>query len=290
MNAVPRKNVIPAKAGIQGEGAALPRFWIPALAGTTADLLGFTWFQKTSSLLFLFAFAAFSISIRDGRAFDSSAFDSILEEAVENGVVDYAKIEGRYGDLQAYLHELEKADIDTMSPEEKMAFYINAFNAHCINGVLSKGEIDSVNDVPPFFKGTRFVLAGKEMNLDSLEHEVLRPLGDPRIHFAIVHSSSSSPKLASRAYRGETLEEDLVHQAESFFRDPAKNRLDREAGVFRLSKILKWFLKDFTQEAPSLLAYIEPFLNEEDRTYLQEMQGKIKVEFLDYDWGLNGHY
>ena len=246
--------------------------------------------RKVHCLLLLFTFLAFSVSIRDARAFDHTAFDSILKEAVEDGVVDYGKIKLRYGDLQAYLREMEKANIEVMSSDEKLAFYINAHNAHCINSVLSQGKIDSVQDVPLFFKHTRFVLAGKEMSLDSLEHDVLRPRGDPRIHFAIVRSSTSDPKLASRAYRGETLEEDLICQAESFFRDPAKNHLDRETGVFYLSKILKWFLKDFTQEAPSLLAYIEPFLNEEDRTYLQENPREIKVEFLDFDWGLNGHY
>lgn len=244
--------------------------------------------RKVLMLFLVLGMLAFSL--QDVYAFDNSAFDSILNEAVEDGVVDYGKIKDRYGDLQAYLRTMEKADTEKMSRNEKLAFYINAYNAHCISGVLSRGEIDSVRDVLLFFKRTRFVLAGEKMSLDSLEHKVLRPMGEPRIHFAIVCSASSCPKLASRAYQGATLEEDLTHQAEAFFRDPTKNRLDREAGVFHMSKILKWFKKDFTKESPSLLAYIEPFLAEEDRSYLQENQGKIEVKFLDYDWGLNGHY
>jgi uncharacterized protein DUF547 len=246
--------------------------------------------ERRSCILALSALVVFSVSIPDAKAFDHSSFDPILKEAVENGAVDYGKVKRRYGDLQAYLRKLEKANPGEMSRNENLAFYVNAYNAHCINGVLSRGEIDSVKDVLLFFKRTRFVLGGKEMSLDSLEHKVLRPMGEPRIHFAIVCSSLSCPRLASRAYRGATLEEDLTRQAEAFFRDPTKNRLDREAGVFHLSKILKWFKKDFTQKAPSVLAYVEPFLSEADRAYLRKSQGKIKVKFLDYDWGLNGHY
>ena len=224
------------------------------------------------------------------ETFDHSAWDKILSGAVHNGVVDYGEIRDRYSELQDYLKALESADLKPFSKEDRLAYYINAYNAHCIDGVLSHGEIGSVTDVPQFFKKTKFILAGEEQSLDSLEQRVLRKMGEARIHFAIVCSSKSSPKLASKAYTGETVDKDLDAQALEFFLDPSKNRLDREKGIFYMSKILKWYKEDFTQNSNSVLAFIRPYLSAEDRAYLDENPRKVKVEYLEYDWGLNGSY
>jgi hypothetical protein len=113
-------------------------------------------------------------------------------------------------------------------------------------------------------------------------------MGEPRIHFAIVCASKSCPKLASRAYRGESLEADLERAARDFFHDPAKNRLDKGKKILYLSSILKWFKDDFTAKAPSVGAFVRPYLPEADQVFIKEQA--VKVEFLDYDWDLNGHF
>jgi len=228
--------------------------------------------------------------VRCAEIVDHSAFDSILQEAVQGGIVDYGKIQNRYQDLQTYLQSLAKADLKGTSGTEKLAFFINAYNAHCISGVLSEGQLKSVRQVSEFFEKTRFVLAGKELSLDALEHKVLRPMGEPRVHFALVCASMSCPGLAPRAYRAETLDADLDRQAKNFLRDSSKNHLDREKGVFYLSRIFQWFKEDFAKKKGSVLAFITPYLTEADREYLQQKQGRVKVEYLEYDWSLNGHY
>jgi hypothetical protein len=224
------------------------------------------------------------------ETFDHSAWDRILGETVKNGVVDYGKIRERYPELQNYLQTLESAEVDSLSREDRIAFYLNAYNAHTIDGVLSHGEIGSVNEAPEFFKNTKFVLAGEEQSLDSLEQTTLRQLGEPRIHFALVRASKSSPKLASKAYTGKSLDEDLDKRASDFFLDPSKNLLDREKGILYMSRILKWNQDDFTRASNSVLAFIRPYLSAEDRAYLDQNPGKVKVEYLEFDWSLNGHH
>lgn len=235
--------------------------------------------------LTLFAFSAAALE----ETFDHSPWDQLLKESVQSGVVDYGKLRDRYSDLQAYLKSLESANLAPLSGNEKVAFYLNAYNAHCVSGVLSHGEIGSVNEVPEFFKNTEFVLAGKEQSLESLETEI-RKMGEPRIHFALVRASKSSPKLASRAYTGESLNERLDEQALAFFLDPSKNRLDREKGIFHMSRVLKWYKDDFAHESDSVLAFIRPYLSAEDRAYLDENPKKVKVEYLEFDWSLNGGF
>ena len=219
---------------------------------------------------------------------DHSLWDSILQESVSDGVVDYGKIKSRYADLQKYLQSLAKIDRKGLSRQERLTLEINAYNAGCINGVLSSGEIKSVEDVGRFFKKTKVTVGGEVLSLDALEHKSLRKLGEPRIHFAIVCASISCPPLISKAYSAEKLDEDLDRQLRSFLADESKNRLDRENGVFHLSKLFKWFREDFTRESSSVLEYIQPFLSNEDRDYVKSNTPKVK--FLDYDWNLNGHF
>lgn len=221
---------------------------------------------------------------------DHSAWDALLKDAVKEGWVDYGKIRDRYPELQAYVGSLETVDLESLSDKERLALYINAYNAHSIRGVIDRGEIESVNDVLLFFKRTRFVLGGETYSLDSLEHEVMRPLGDARIHFAIVCSSISCPSLASEAFTAENLDALLRKQAEGFLADPTKNRLDRETKTFQLSKIFQWFSEDFTKEKGSVLNYIKDYLDPELQSFIEENAGKIRVEFLPYDWGLNGSW
>ncbi|MCA9446688.1 MAG: DUF547 domain-containing protein [Candidatus Omnitrophica bacterium] len=242
--------------------------------------------RRTLSFILVFG-AAFPAS---ARTVDHSMWDSILQDSVEDGVVDYGKIQERYADLQGYLQTLETVPLDELDRNEKMALFINAYNAQCVRGVLDRGEIESVRNVFLFFKRTKFVLGGQDFSLDSLEHEALRPMGDPRIHFAIVCSSKSCPELVNEAYTSENLDAMLDRQARKFLADPEKNRLDREEKTLYLSKIFKWFEEDFTKDQPSILAYVSQYLDDSTAKFLEERKGEIRVEFLPYDWSLNGHY
>jgi len=107
------------------------------------------------------------------------------------------------------------------------------------------------------------------------------------MHFAIVCASTSCPKLQSWAYQPDQLDHQLDHAARGFINDPARNRFDRKQRVASLSMIFQWFEKDFADAAGSVLAYIARYV--EDPELAKELtQPGYRIEYLDYDWSLNG--
>jgi len=124
--------------------------------------------------------------------------------------------------------------------------------------------------------------------LNNLEKKILIPdFREPRIHFAIVCASQSCPKLRSWAYTAKQLEEQLNDSARQFINDPTRNRFDREQKIAYLSKIFDWFTEDFVARSGSLTNYVSHFV--QDPALAKELQTVgYQVEFLDYDWNLNG--
>jgi hypothetical protein len=219
---------------------------------------------------------------------DYSLWDSLLAEAVHNVTVDYSVFQKRFSDLETYLTSLSGVDRKALSNPDRIVFEINAYHAGLVRGIISAGKIGSVNEIPSFFNKTVVVLGGETLSLEQLLNESLRTLGEPLVHFAIYTSAISGPCLLNKAYRGETLEQDLEQQLKAFLEDPAKNHLDKEQGVYHLSKIFKWFEKDFTAQSLSILDYLIPHLTKEDQDYLNSHP--VKVEFMPFDWTLNGSF
>ena len=126
--------------------------------------------------------------------------------------------------------------------------------------------------------GQKFILIdGKMMSLNTIEHEILRPMGDSRIHFAIVCASESCPKLSDCAFEAKTLNDQLDQAAHDFINAPSKNNL--APATIKISKIFKWFKADF----PKGNAFIT-YLNNYSTTAISP---QTKIEFLSYNWALN---
>lgn len=110
---------------------------------------------------------------------------------------------------------------------------------------------------------------------------------EPRIHFAIVCASRSCPKLQPWAYDPDKLDGQLDQAARMFINDPSRNRFDREKRVARLSMIFNWFVQDFIAEAGSLIYYVKQFLEDQELVTDLELR-PYRIEYLEYDWSLNG--
>ncbi len=107
------------------------------------------------------------------------------------------------------------------------------------------------------------------------------------MHFAIVCASASCPKLQPWVYQHDKLDHQLDHAARAFINDPTRNRFDRKQKVARLSMIFEWFEEDFAQANGSVLAYVARYVD--DPELARELaHHKYTVEFLEYDWSLNG--
>jgi hypothetical protein len=131
-----------------------------------------------------------------------------------------------------------------------------------------------------FFYRDRFELGGRRISLYALENQVIRPLGDPRVHFALNCMARSCPRLPKEPFRAETLDADLDRLAREFCNDPRNAAVDPAAKVVRFSEILKFYTEDFLKAAPSLVAYANRYRDE-------KIPEDYRVEFIPYDWTLN---
>lgn len=222
------------------------------------------------------------------------AWTAILERFVSDGRVSYARLQ-RDGQepLAAYLSTLSGAcasDYEQWTSAERIAFWINAYNAFTVRQILDHYPIASVRRIG-WLPGTAFRrafipmdgLKGGRISLDDIEHRTLRAdFREPRIHFALVCAARSCPPLRAEAYRAADLDRQLDDQGRTFLGDPTKNRFAAATNTLFLSSIFDWFRGDFEAAAGSLPAFVSRYLAEPRAT-----APDVRIEFLDYDWSLN---
>ena len=214
-------------------------------------------------------------------------FDDVLYSHVTDGQVNYPSIaaDPRFN---TYLEQLKQTDAETLpSRADKLAFWINAYNALAIQGILDGYSPSTFFGKVRFFYNNKYMAGGKYTNLYDLEHKILIPLQEPRIHFSIVCASQSCPKLRSEAYTVERLEQQLEDNARQFINDMERNRFDRKKKTAYLSKIFDWFEEDFSAHSGSVLKYAAHYVKDPELARELEAGGYI-VKYLTYDWSLNG--
>lgn len=228
---------------------------------------------------------------------DHAAWNGLLRRYVDgSGNVNYALWKANPADVVAlddYLGSLSRANLDApVSRDVRLAFWINAYNAVAVRGILREYPTASIQDhVAAMFgyniwRDLRLAVGGRQFSLGQIEHELLRPMREPRTHFAIVCSSRGCPRLRNDAYRAETLNDQLDQNSRDFFADPTKFRRNAETGELNLSPILEWYADDFGRTPAERLQAIGRYLP--DKTSRDRAaSGKATVKFLDYDWRLN---
>jgi hypothetical protein len=214
-------------------------------------------------------------------------FDGVLKAHVSEGSVNYAGVAADQR-FAVYVKSLQQADPQKFSARnERLAFWINAYNALAIQGVLNGSSPRSFFGKIGFFYNDKYPVGGLVTNLYDLEHKILRPLAEPRIHFAIVCASMSCPILRAEAFAAERLDQQLDDSTRRFINDTTRNRFDREKKLAHLSKIFDWFKEDFEQHSGSVSRYLARYVD--DPALAQELaDGQYKIKYLEYRWDLNG--
>ena len=214
-------------------------------------------------------------------------WQEILSADVRDGAVDYPAIR-RQGRLPSYVALLNRVDPGRLSAGDRLAFWINAYNAFAVTGILDGYAPETLFGRYRYFIAREYSIGGQPVNLYNLEREILiAQFHEPRVHFAIVCASASCPKLQSWAYEGQPLDEQLNRVTSEFVNDPLRNRFDRSRKVASLSMIFKWFAKDFEARSGSILSFVAGYV--QDPSLTQDLlAGDYTVEFLEYDWSLNG--
>ena len=243
-------------------------------------------------------FATIAVGARaEAPGLDLDLYAALLRDhttstaATAGTLVDYRAVgdDPRWTRLLAGLEAARPSDFT--DADERMAFWINAYNILAIRMVVEHAPLESIRDagslIWPVWRREIARIEGARVTLHQIEHDILRKLGDPRIHAAIVCASTSCPSLAREPYRAEDLARQLDDAVHGFLADPRKGlRIDRSSHTVWLSKIFRWFSVDF-EAAGGVLAFTTRYAPPPDRTWLPAQHDIVEVEYLDYDWRLN---
>ena len=238
----------------------------------------------------LFSSCIPSLKIRgDGDPIDHKEWTALVSRYVDaDGLVDYKGFIKDKDKLDAYLKKVsDNAPAKKWSDNEKIAYWLNAYNAFTVKYIVDNYPVKSIKDLgaknPIIFVNTAwdnkfFEIDGRKTDLNNIEQRILRQnFTEPRIHFALNCASMSCPKLRKEAYEADKLDKQLTDQAKEFMADKNRNKVSEG----KVSAIFDFYTKDFTKwSGKTLVGYI----NQYAPTPLKE--GK-KVEYLGYDWSIN---
>lgn len=226
---------------------------------------------------------------------DHSLFSQILKKHVDiDGLVDYRGLKNspqKLAQLDRYLALLSTADLRASAEREaKFAYWINAYNAVTLKGMLREYPTTSIKNHTAklygyhIWKDLQLYVGGTPVSLDQMEHDLLRKMSEPRIHFAVVCASKGCPRLLNEAYVAERVLQQLEINAKDFFSRPQNFRF--EANRIYLSSILKWYGDDFgANQASQLKTYAKWLPTPSARE--AATAGRVRISFLPYDWSIN---
>ena len=243
------------------------------------------------------------VQVAANQSLNYQDYAEVLQTYVnDDGLVDYNGLQANREQLDRFNQSLGRISPETYTAwneAEQIAFLTNAYNAFTLQSIIDRQPLDdSIRDIPGVWKRRKFALAGKELTLDNIEHDILRKdFNEPRIHVALVCAAMSCPPLRNEPYLPEQLDAQLDDQTAKFATSPHGFDLDRQNKRVYLSSIFKWYGQDFEQtygienkfngndKQRAVLNYFSPTLNPQEREFLE--QEDYRVKYLDYDWSLN---
>ena len=238
-----------------------------------------------------------------GRAFafdhSHAQFDKVLKDVVvQTGKfsrVKYQDLKKNPKLLEEYLAALsavQQSEFKGFQENERLAFLINAYNAFTLKLIIDNYPVKSIKEIGGIFsspwKRKFFKLLGEDFHLDRIEHDIIRKdFDEPRIHFAVNCASIGCPPLAPFAFVAAKLDEQLEQVTLNFISDSSQNRWNAAKRSFEISSIFKWYGSDFNRKHTNHGAFLATKMGLPAETRKDALAGRVKYDYLDYDWSLN---
>jgi hypothetical protein len=256
-----------------------------------------------------FALAAFGVAQAATVDHSYPQYARVLRDHVTPPKVDYTALKQDRASLDAAIAvfaQPTEAEERGWTRDERLAFWINAYNAFTLRAIVDHYPIraswltlaprNSIRQIGGVWTTLTWQAAGRTLTLDDIEHRILRPeFKEPRVHFAINCASIGCPPLAAEPYRAATLDAQLDTAARRYLASAQGSRVD--GNTLRVSKILEWYGEDFVARfAPdhagrpdriqqAVRAVVARFGPPEAAALARATAGRVR--FLDYDWSLN---
>jgi hypothetical protein len=232
--------------------------------------------------LAILAAAVFSTPAFANPALDSALnaladeWDAVLGPNIRpDGGVDYRAVSKEK--LSAFIDKHTSLDIAGASDDQKKATYINLYNALMIHNILrhameKKLDVNSpqfttlkINDISVpggnIWNGDyKTNLAGQQVHLDNIEHDLVRGQGsgalsklkvselDPRIHAAVNCAALSCPRVREKAYRAATINATLEENIREWLSSNEQFRKKSDS-TLQANSIVFWYYTDFDGHA-----------------------------------------
>jgi len=264
-----------------------------------------------------FAGSNMAETTQDLNTFDQNhtIFTKLLQENVKDDKVNYTGFikSSKFDKYLESLGNIDSKDFGNWSEKQKLAFWINAYNAFTVKAIIDNYPIkrsftlvgifyapeNSILQIPGVWKKLKFKAVGGNVTLDHIEHGILRKeFKEPRIHVAINCASVSCPDLRNEAYIADKIEYQLEDASRNFVNSKTKGVLvDKNKNRIKVSKIFKWFGDDFfsnyhnqefnnkSDKQNGTLGFIYKYINEDEKEYV--LRGDYKLKYMPYDWELN---
>jgi hypothetical protein len=217
-----------------------------------------------------------------GQNVDYSKYETLLKTFVSaKGRVNYKGIKANMTPLNEAIKVFETVKpAANWNQNQKLAYWMNAYNVYTIALVVENYPTKSIKGL---YKGKpwdrAFIPNGKnKVSLNFIENDVLRKMGDPRIHFGINCASFSCPDILNKAFTPENVNATLDELAKGFVNNKTKNKIT--ASKIEVSEIFNWFAGDFTAKNKSVIAFLNKYSN-------SKINDDAAVSFVTYNWDLN---
>ncbi|KAL9241713.1 hypothetical protein vseg_015791 [Gypsophila vaccaria] len=240
----------------------------------------------------------------------SAIFESYASE--DRLHVDYLAISNSE-EFRRYLNlvqGLQRVDLHELSPDEKLAFFLNLYNAMVIHAIIRKGYPEGMIERKSFVSEFQYVVGGNSYSLSAVKNGILRnnrrapyalvkpfSAGDsrlemtlhtvnPLIHFGLCDGTKSSP--AVRFFTPQNVQAELRNATREFFRQNAVE-VDLLKRTVSLTYILKWYNADFGKDKETI-KWIMEYLDADKTgllTHLLSDGGGVNILYQNYDWSIN---
>ena len=205
----------------------------------------------------------------------------------EDGRIDFAGLGANRSDLDRVVAFVAAIDPGSApdrfaSRQSRLAYYVNAYNALAMHGVLEAGVPNGLGGLRKFsfFYFRTFTIGGQSISLYDFENKIIRPLGEERVHFALNCMVVSCPRLPRHAFAPDPLDSQLDAAARAFIGEDRNVHLDPARREVWLSAIFDFYTEDFLGKSPNLMGYV-------NRYRAAPIPEDFKVRFLEYDWTVN---
>jgi len=237
--------------------------------------------------------------------------DQILDLNVRDGLVYYRALRSDRSRLDRYAASLNVApDVyERWSREQKMAFWLNAYNTFVLQTIIDNYPIkgssksypsNSVRQIPGAFEQLKHRAAGRSLTLDEIEKNVLPEFKEPRLYLALGRGALGSGRLRSEAYVADRLKQQLDDLQQEFVSEQTMIKIDRGANTVSVTPIVSWRSTEFIEaydtgtkgpmagRSPierAIVAFVTPRLLPLEKEFLQK--NEFKLTYHPFDWRLN---